>query len=104
METANQNFENEVQLKLLEKTSSKPVPPEVRYLDKAENSGKMRQEADLVLGLDIDKSRELLEVEKRRNRSTAEVNMRASPRHRERSNDELSDYGSADIDEITKAK
>ena len=104
VETANQSFENEVQLKSRERTSYEPVPPETRYLDKAEDSGKMRQESDLVLELAVDKSEDLLGVEKRKIKSTLEAHIRASPRHRERSNDELSDYGSADIDEITKAK
>ena len=64
----------------------------------------MKEESELLLKAAVDKTNALMNGEKRRTKDEQSSIVRLSPRQKQLHNDDLSDYGSADIDEITKVK
>ena len=73
-------------------------------MNKAEDPGKMKQESDLLLQSAVNKRDEILKGDKPQIKGAVQGNLKLSPRQKQSINDDLSDYGSADIDEITKVK
>lgn len=66
-----------------------------------ENSRKMKQEAEMLLEAARHKTNALLRGERREGMGAG---ARTSPRQKQFASDELSDYGSADVDEMMKLK
>ena len=101
---ANQLIENEIWLEPLETRLPEQAPAKRAGLNKPEDPGKMKQESELLLQAAVSRTNELLRGEKTENKGAIQGNVGISPRQKQVLSDDLSDYGSADIDDIIKVR